>query len=261
MPTDGSVEQLPVEGTAPRKMRPGGSVSVMVTFSAALLPSGVVVAVSTKVKAWPARGLEGLTALEIVTSASAVTSKVSLPVLFARLGSKVTLDLAVALLVRKPASPPGRTAIWIVGQLVPAVQTGNVAMEQLKRTVVPVAPPIGACEQFMPEAAFGDQTPCTKPPPALLRLLMRPVRSSVKVMVEEVPLPSLTISIANCSMSPEAMVLLSAVLMTRMSAWLPLPVEFTPRVIVLFLRFGSGKFGLTVVTVMELVSVVAPETV
>ena len=154
----------------------------------------------------------------MVTSASAVTVKVSLPVLFARLGSKVTLDLAVALLVRRPASPPGRTASWITGQLTPAVQTGSVAMEQLKRTVVPVAPPSGVCEHVMPEAAFGDHTACTKPPPVLLRLLMRPVRSSVKATLDDVPLPSLTISTANCSMSPEAMVLLRAVLVTRMSA-------------------------------------------
>ena len=43
----GSDEQLPVDGSAPRKIRPGGSVSVMVTFSAALRPSAVTVAART----------------------------------------------------------------------------------------------------------------------------------------------------------------------------------------------------------------------
>lgn len=51
-------------------------------------------------KACPARGFAGLTVLPMVTSASAVTSKVSVPVLLLVFGSKVTLDMARALLLR-----------------------------------------------------------------------------------------------------------------------------------------------------------------
>ena len=43
----GTVEQLPVDGVALMKISPSGSVSEIVTSSAALRPSAVVVAVMT----------------------------------------------------------------------------------------------------------------------------------------------------------------------------------------------------------------------
>ena len=90
---------------------------------------------------------------------------------------------------------------------------------------------------------------------------MSEVKSSVSSTVVDVPPPALTISIRKVSWSPEAMVLLSEVLMTRRSAWLPSAVEFTPSVTVLFVRLGSGKLGLTVVTVMELLRFAVPVAV
>ena len=105
-------------------------------------------------KACPALGEAGLTVLPTVTSASAVTVNVSVPVLLAMLGSKVTLETARALLVRVPALPPGRTETSTTGQLVPAVQGGSVAMVQDNRPPVPVAPPDGVRLQ-----TNGDATP------------------------------------------------------------------------------------------------------
>ena len=60
-------------------------------------------------------------------------------------------DSTFAVLVRAPASPPGRTVTVMTGQVEPATQTGRLAMSQVSKRLVP---PEAAVPQVMPLAEF-----------------------------------------------------------------------------------------------------------
>ncbi|MFZ1510149.1 MAG: hypothetical protein WAT35_00785, partial [Tabrizicola sp.] len=76
-------------------------------------------------------------------------------------GSGVTDEIARALFVRLPASPPGRTATVTVAQ-VPTVHCGTEVKEQSSRALVP---PVGVTEQLPPVVLPGASETETTPAP------------------------------------------------------------------------------------------------
>jgi len=106
-------------------------------------------AVITYVRFWPAATGDGVAADVMVTSARGATVFVMLLVLFTVFGSAVVAEKTDTLFVRGPPSPPGRTAISMRGQVLPATQGGNEGIVQV--TARP-EPPEAALLQFTDDA-------------------------------------------------------------------------------------------------------------
>ena len=91
----------------------------------------------------------GVSDFVTVTSARGTIVLVTLPPLFAVFASATVDEMAVAELLRVPPSPPGRMAICIFGQLLPAVQTGSDGIVHV--SVRPLLP-LAAFEQVTADA-------------------------------------------------------------------------------------------------------------
>ena len=154
--------------------------------------------------------------------------------------SAVVEEITLAVLVRGPASPPGRTLTVKTGQVEPLTQTGSVAIEQLSCTLLP---PLAALEQLTPLARFGTNDAEMNPDPVgPVSEFIRLVRLSVKLTLVAADVPELRTSMLKVSTSPAARLATLAVFATEISAELAGVLPLTSYVIVLFGKFVSGRF-------------------
>ena len=173
--------------------------------------------------------------------------------LFVRSGSATVDDTARAVFVRAPPAPPGRTSTVTTGQSAPGVQTGSVAMEQMRRRLVP---PVEAVAQLRPLAAPGASATETSPAPAgPTASLMSPVRSSVSVIEAEGCGPAFAISIVKVCTSPAATVASAAAFETKMSAESPPVLPSTVTEVVSLAGLVSAMLASGELTVMLFVIV------